>query len=80
LIHFLPAASGERISNADRKAAMRVWRAEDRKLKFRIMRDPTFELQIKALAKEPSLRGTLVGDEMHNAMDEALQRGGNERR
>ncbi len=63
---------GERISDADRKAAMKVWRAENRKLKSRIMRDPTFELEIKSVAKWLSLRGTLDGDEVRMAMDEAL--------
>jgi hypothetical protein len=63
----------ERISREDRKAAMKVWQAEDRKLKSRIMRDPTFELQIKSVAKWLSLRGTLDGDEVRMAMDEALE-------
>jgi hypothetical protein len=62
----------ERVSKEDRKAAMKVWQAEDRKLKSRIMRDPTFELQIKSVAKWLSLRGKLDGDEVRRAMDEAL--------
>ena len=37
------------------------------------MRDPTFELQIKSVAKALSLRGTLDGDEVRRAMDEALE-------
>jgi hypothetical protein len=60
----------ERVSKEDRKAAMKVWQAEDRKLKCRIMRDPTFELQIKSVAKWLSLRGKLDGDEVRRAMDE----------
>jgi len=67
-----PKRGSERISDADRMAAMKVWQAEDRKLKSRIMRDPTFELQIKSVAKWLSLRGTLDGDEVRRAMDEAL--------
>ena len=61
----------ERISWEDRKAAMQVWQEEDRKLKSRILLDPTLELQIKAVAKALSLRGTLDGDEVRKAMDGA---------
>ena len=59
----------ERISWEDRKAAMQVWQEEDRKLKSRFMLDPTLELQIKAVAKALSLRGTLDGDEVRKAME-----------
>jgi hypothetical protein len=62
-----------RISWEDRRAAMQVWQEEDRKLKSRFMLDPTLELQIKAVAKALSLRGTLDGDEVRKAMDEASE-------
>jgi hypothetical protein len=64
--------AGEKVTMEDRKAAMRVWQAEYRKLKSRILRDPTFELQIKAVARALSLHGMLDGDEVRRAMDEAL--------
>jgi hypothetical protein len=63
----------EKITEEDRKAAMQVWQEEDRKLKSRFMLDPTLELQIKAVAKALSLRGTLDGDEVRREMGEALQ-------
>jgi len=62
-----------RISKQDRSAARKTWQAEDRKLKSRITRDPTLELQVKAVAKALSLRGTLGGDDVREAMDEALR-------
>ena len=62
----------DRISKEDRGAAMKVWQAEDRKLKSRIVRDPTLELQIKEVARALSLRGTLDGEEVRRIMDEAL--------
>jgi hypothetical protein len=55
------------------KAAMQVWQEEDRKLTSRFMLDPTFELQIKAVAKALSLRGILDGDEVRSIMEEALE-------
>ena len=64
--------AGEKVTMEDRKAAMRVWQAEYRKLKSRIKQDRTFEVQIKAVAKALSLRGTLCGDEVRETMDEAL--------
>jgi hypothetical protein len=63
----------ERPSWEDRKAAIQVWREEDQKLKSRFMLDPTFEMQIKTVAKALSLRGTLDGDEVRKAMEEALE-------
>jgi hypothetical protein len=66
----------ERVSVEDRRAAMRTWREEDRKLKSRIMRDPTLELQVRAVARALSLPGTLDGGEVRRAMDEALGIGG----
>jgi hypothetical protein len=65
----------ERISWEGRRAAAQVWQEEDRKLEYRIMRDPTLELQIKAVAKALSLRGTLDGREVRRAMEEALEAG-----
>jgi hypothetical protein len=62
----------ETISWEDRMAAMQVWREEDRKLESRFMLDPTFELQVKAVAKALSLRGTLDGGEVRETMAEAL--------
>jgi len=52
---------------------MQVWREEDRKLKSRILLDPTLELQIKAVAQALSLRGTLDGDEVRRAVEEPLE-------
>jgi hypothetical protein len=52
---------------------MQVWREEDRKLRSRFMLDPTLELQIKAVAKALSLRGTLDGGEVRKTMEEALE-------
>jgi hypothetical protein len=66
----------ERISVEDRRAAMRTWQAEDRKLKSRIVRDPTLELQVKAVARALSLRGTLDGGEVRKAMEEACSNRG----
>jgi hypothetical protein len=63
----------ETISWEDRKAAMQVWQEEDRKLKSRFMLDPALELQIKAVAKALSLRGTLDGDEVRRGMEDALE-------
>jgi len=63
----------ERISWEDRRAAMQVWQEEDRKLKSRFMLDPALELQIKAVAKALSLRGTLDGDEVRRGMEDALE-------
>jgi hypothetical protein len=63
----------ERISREGRKAAMQVWQEEDRKLASRFMLDPTFELQIKAVAKALSLRGILDGDEVRSIREEALE-------
>jgi hypothetical protein len=63
----------ERVSWEDRKAAMQVWQEEGRKLESRIMRDPTLELQIKAVAKALSLRGILDGGEVRRIMEEALE-------
>ncbi|MGA2606217.1 MAG: hypothetical protein ABSH01_02025 [Terriglobia bacterium] len=60
------------ISWEDRKAAMQVWQEEDRKLKSRFMLDPTLKLQVKAVAKALSLRGTLDGGGVRRAMEEAL--------
>jgi len=65
----------ERVSVEDRRAATRTWRAEDRKLRSRILRDPALELQIKAVARALSLRGTLDGVEVRRAMEEALEAG-----
>jgi hypothetical protein len=61
------------ISKEDRRAAMRTWRAEDRKLKSRFIRDPTLELQVKAVARALSLRGTLDGGEVRKTMEDALE-------
>jgi hypothetical protein len=61
------------ISQEDRRAAMQVWQEEDRKLESRIMRDPTFELQVRVVAKALSLRGTLDGGEVRRIMEEALE-------
>jgi hypothetical protein len=69
--------AGEKVTMEDRKAAMRVWQAEYRKLKSRILRDPTFELQIKAVARALSLHGMLDGDEVRRVMDGALEICGN---
>jgi len=63
----------ETISKDDRRAAMRTWRAEDRKLKSRFIRDPTLELQVRAVARALSLRGTLDGGEVRRIMEEALE-------
>jgi hypothetical protein len=37
------------------------------------MLDPALELQIKAVAKALSLRGTLDGDEVRRGMEDALE-------
>jgi hypothetical protein len=73
-VAFLEARKrgSERVSVEDRRAATKTWRAEDRKLKSRILRDPTLELQIKAVAKALSLHGTLDGEEVRRIMEEAL--------
>ena len=63
----------ETISWEDRRAAMQAWREEDRKLESRILLDPTLELQVKAVARALSLRGTLDGGEVRRAMEEALE-------
>jgi len=67
----------ETISEEDRRAAMRTWQAEDRKLRSRILRDPTLEIQVKAVARTLSFRGTLDGDEVRRIMEEALEAGSN---
>jgi hypothetical protein len=63
----------EGVSWEGRKAAMQVWQEEGRKLASRFMLDPTFELQIKAVAKALSLRGILDGGEVRRVMEEALE-------
>jgi hypothetical protein len=74
-VAFLEAwkRGSERVSVEDRRAAAKTWRAEDRKLKSRFQRDPTFELQVKAVARALSLRSTLDGGEVRKAMEEALE-------
>ena len=76
-VAFLEARKrgSERVYVEDRRTATKTWRAEDRKLKSRFQRDPTFELQVKAVARALSLRGTLDGGEVRRIMDEALRIG-----
>jgi hypothetical protein len=66
----------ERISWEGRRAAMQVWQEEERKLESRYQRDPTFELQVKAVAKALSLRGILDGGEVRKSMEEACSNRG----
>ena len=61
------------ISREDRRAAAPVWQEEDRKLESRFVLDPTLELQVKAVARALSLRGTLDGGEVRRAMEKALE-------
>jgi hypothetical protein len=59
---------GQRILKIDRAAARKVWQRETRKLRVLAKRDPSFERQIKAVAKALSLTGSLTGDEIKDIM------------
>lgn len=59
---------GHRILKTDRAAARKIWQRETRKLRALAKRDPSFEREVKAVAKALSLTGKLSGDEVKEIM------------
>jgi hypothetical protein len=58
-----------RISKSDRTAARKIWKRESTKLRTLAKRDPSLEIQVKAVAKALSFTGSLTGNEVKRIME-----------